>query len=147
MKVYICKKVKKRNYKIICLQNFGFAQIQEPIDAEEHENKRYQKLQSRNLDQANGIPKLQFLKRPVLYLSDFFEKNRRDYYDNLMRVREKDDIYSWISFFLIGAIETTEASIRTFQQILELREKVEFTQLIELGKRQQDAKKSLKLPL
>lgn len=83
------------------------------------------------------------LRRPVLYLSDFFEKNRRDYYDNLMRVREKDDIYTWISFFLIGVIETAEASIRTFQQILELREKVEFTQLIELGKRQQDAKKVL----
>ncbi|SNS06496.1 Fic family protein [Belliella buryatensis] len=81
------------------------------------------------------------LKRPVLYLSDFFEKNRRDYYDNLMRVREKDDIYRWIEFFLIGVIETAEASIHTFQQILELREKVELTQLIELGKRQQDAKK------
>ena len=143
MKIYICKKVKNRNYKIIYLQKYDFSQIQESIEAEEHENKRYQKLQSRNLDQANGIPQLQFLKRPVLYLSDFFEKNRRDYYDNLMRVREKNDIYSWIRFFLIGVIETAEASIRTFQQILELREKVEFTQLIELGKRQQDAKKVL----
>jgi len=83
------------------------------------------------------------LKRPVLYLSDFFEKNRRDYYDNLMRVREKDDINTWLKFFLIGVIETSEASIQTFQQILALREKVEFTQLIELGKRQQDAKKLL----
>lgn len=83
------------------------------------------------------------LKRPVLYLSVFFEKNRRDYYDNLMRVREKDDIYTWLSFFLIGVIETTAASIKTFQQILELREKVEFTQLFELGKRQQEAKKIL----
>ncbi|WP_194972963.1 Fic family protein [Aquiflexum lacus] len=84
------------------------------------------------------------LKRPVLYLSDFFEKNRRDYYDNLMRVREKDDINSWLSFFLIGVIETAEASISTFQQILKLREKIEFTQILELGKRQQDAKKILK---
>jgi Fic family protein len=83
------------------------------------------------------------LKRPVLYLSDFFEKNRRDYYDNLMRVREKDDIKTWLNFFLIGVIETAGASISTFQQILELREIVEFTQLPELGKRQQDAKKIL----
>ncbi|MCL6257942.1 Fic family protein [Aquiflexum sp. TKW24L] len=83
------------------------------------------------------------LKKPVLYLSDFFEKNRRDYYDNLMRVREKDDMYTWLGFFLIGVIETTEASINTFQQILALRERVEFTQLVELGKRQQEAKKIL----
>jgi Fic family protein len=83
------------------------------------------------------------LKRPILYLSDFFEKNRRDYYDNLMRVREKDDIYTWLSFFLVGVIETAEASIGTFQQILKLREKIEFTQILELGKRQKDAKKIL----
>jgi Fic family protein len=81
------------------------------------------------------------LKRPVLYLSDFFEKNRRDYYDNLMRVREKDDIHTWLSFFLVGVIETAEASINTFQQILALREKIEFNQLIELGRRLPDAKK------
>ncbi|MDP3029243.1 MAG: Fic family protein, partial [Deltaproteobacteria bacterium] len=32
------------------------------------------------------------LKRPVLYLSDFFERNRTLYYDNLVRVREKNDL-------------------------------------------------------
>jgi Fic family protein len=85
------------------------------------------------------------LKRPVLYLSDFFEKNRRDYYDHLMRVREKNDIQSWLGFFLVGVIETAEASINTFQRILALREHVEFTKLIELGKRQQEAKKLLKV--
>jgi hypothetical protein len=26
----------------------------------------------------------------VLYLSDFFERNRTNYYDNLMRAREKN---------------------------------------------------------
>jgi Fic family protein len=31
------------------------------------------------------------LKQPILYLSDFFEKNRQYYYDNLMNVRTKSD--------------------------------------------------------
>ena len=31
MKIYICKKVKKRNYKILFLQKYVFAQIQESV--------------------------------------------------------------------------------------------------------------------
>ncbi len=80
------------------------------------------------------------LRKPTLYLSDFFERNRRDYYDNLMRVREKNDLKTWIEYFLVGVIETTESSIQTFQNIVKLRDRVELTQLILLGKRQQDAK-------
>lgn len=81
------------------------------------------------------------LQKPTLYLSDFFERNRRDYYDNLMRVREKDDLRTWLEFFLIGVIETTESSITTFRKIIELRDRIELSELIKLGKKQADAKK------
>lgn len=81
------------------------------------------------------------LKYPTLYLSDYFERNRRDYYDNLMRVREKDAMGEWIAFFLKGVIETTASGIRTFQEIIRLREKYEFQELIKLGKKQGDAKR------
>lgn len=81
------------------------------------------------------------LQKPTLYLSDFFERNRRDYYDNLMRVREKDDLRTWLEFFLIGVIETTESSITTFRKITELRDRIELSELIKLGKKQADAKK------
>jgi len=68
----------------------------------------------------NGI-----LKRPILYLSDFFERNRTLYYDNLMRVREKHDIIQWFKFFLVGINETAEKGIDTFDKILKLKQGID----------------------
>jgi len=67
----------------------------------------------------------EILKKPILYLSDFFERNRTLYYDNLMRVREKDDIIQWFKFFLVGVIETAKNSIKTFDGILKLKNDIE----------------------
>lgn len=80
------------------------------------------------------------LKKPVLYLSDFLERNRTHYYDNLMRVREKNDIAHWFRFFLTGVIETATNSIRTFDSILQLQKKTD--QLIQqMGSRASNAQK------
>lgn len=57
------------------------------------------------------------LKRPILYLSDFFERNRSLYYDNLMRVRTHNDLNQWLKFFLVGVIETAKQGIHTFDGI------------------------------
>ena len=80
------------------------------------------------------------LKQPVLYLSDFFERNRTHYYDNLMRVREKNDLLHWFKFFLIGIIETAKSSIATFDNILKLQQQVE-NQIRTLGSRTANAQK------
>jgi len=80
------------------------------------------------------------LKRPVLYLSDFFERNRTHYYDNLMRVREKNDLKQWFKFFLAGIIETAKNSIATFDKILKLQQKVE-AEIRTLGSRTANAQK------
>ena len=80
------------------------------------------------------------LKQPVLYLSDFFERNRQLYYDNLMRVREKNDLLQWFKFFLVGVIETAKSSTSTFDNILKLKKQVE-TQLQTLGSRTANAQK------
>lgn len=61
------------------------------------------------------------LKKPILYLSDFFETHRRSYYDNLMNAREKNDISQWFKFFLVGIIETAKNGIATFDKILQLQ--------------------------
>lgn len=81
------------------------------------------------------------LQKPILYLSDFFERNRRDYYDNLTLVRKRNDLENWLLFFLTGVIETAQKSIETFQQIIKLRDDIELNQLISLGKKQADAKR------
>jgi Fic family protein len=65
------------------------------------------------------------LKRPILYLSDFFEKNRMLYYDNLMKVRIHGDIRQWFKFFLVGIIETAKSSISTFDNVLKLQKEVD----------------------
>lgn len=82
------------------------------------------------------------LKRPVLYLSDFFERNRGLYYDNLMRVREKNDLLQWFKFFLVGIIETAKGGISTFDSILKLQQEVE-RQIRTFGSRAANAQKVL----
>jgi Fic family protein len=82
------------------------------------------------------------LKQPVLYLSDFFERNRTNYYDNLMRAREKNDLLQWFKFFLVGVIETASNSVATFDNILKLQKQVE-SQIQALGSRTANAQKAI----
>jgi Fic family protein len=74
------------------------------------------------------------LEKPILYLSDFLEKNRTYYYDNLTRVREKNDLLHWFKFFLTGIIETANKSISTFDNIMQLEKQIN-QKLKTLGKR------------
>ena len=74
------------------------------------------------------------LNKPILYLSDFLEKNRMHYYDNLTRVREKNDMLHWFKFFLTGIVQTAESSIKTFDAILQLEKQVN-EKIKSLGKR------------
>lgn len=80
------------------------------------------------------------LRKPILYLSDFLERNRTHYYDNLMRVREKNDIDQWLKFFLVGIIETAKNGIETFDNILRLQKEVE-QKIQTLGSRAANAQK------
>jgi Fic family protein len=83
------------------------------------------------------------LNKPTLYLSDFIEKNRSLYYDNLFNVSTKSDIEHWIKFFLVGIIETSKVSIDTLDKITKLRDKLENKTILSLGKRIPKAKSLL----
>jgi Fic family protein len=83
------------------------------------------------------------LEKPLLYLSEFFERNKSLYYGNLTIVRAKNDLTQWLKFFLTGVIETAEKSVKTLQAIMELKERIEKTQIITLGKRLPTAQRLL----
>lgn len=65
------------------------------------------------------------LAKPALYLSDFFERHKGEYYDQLMSVRTTSKLLPWLQFFLAGVRETAASSIQVFQDIIALREKIE----------------------
>src|SRR3989339_179830 len=81
------------------------------------------------------------LAKPTLYLSDYFEKHRSLYYDNLNNVRAANNLTQWIKFFIVAVIETSKRGIQTFNHILKLKEEVENEKIISLGKKLPKAKK------
>jgi Fic family protein len=85
------------------------------------------------------------LTKPTLYLSDFFERNRNLYYDNLTIVRTQNNLTQWLKFFLVGVIETSQKTVQTFKEIMVLRENIEKKQIITLGRRIQNAQKLIQL--
>lgn len=65
------------------------------------------------------------LTQPLLYLSYYFKKNRLEYYDRLMDVREKGDWEGWIKFFLRGVSFTSDEATGTVKEIIELKTRCE----------------------
>ncbi len=89
---------------------------------------------------------LGIINKPTLYISDFFEKHRTEYYDVLSRVRVTNDIEHWIRFFLTGVLETAKNARETLGKIIDLRKRYETS--IEKGmgvKRQKLGKELLRL--
>ncbi|MDH5691650.1 MAG: Fic family protein [Gammaproteobacteria bacterium] len=87
------------------------------------------------------------LHQPALYLSDYFERNKTEYVDRLMAVREANKMKEWIVFFLHGVHETASNSIQVFKDILTLKEKLEREVLPHFTARRQENAQKLMLYL
>jgi Fic family protein len=83
------------------------------------------------------------IDKPILYLSDFFEKHKGLHYDNLMTVRRSNNLTQWIKFFLEAVSQTCEIAARSLQQIMHLKQDCEGRRIITLGKKVPNAKKLL----
>ena len=82
------------------------------------------------------------LNKPILYISDFLEKNKNDYFNILDDVRNNNNIDRWLIFFLKGIIETANKSKNTFEKVIELRMQYE-NKIRTLGRRAQLGQKLL----
>ena len=81
------------------------------------------------------------LQKPTLYISDYFEKHRADYYDALAAVTKSGDMDRWIRFFLVGVTETAMKGKATFEKIIALRKEYD-EQIEQMGPhRRKHAKK------
>lgn len=83
------------------------------------------------------------ISQPVLYLSDFFDKNRSMYYDKLTLVRTHNELLEWVKFFLRGVVDTCHSSIETLKGIIALKKECEEKRIYSLGKKVNVAKSLL----
>jgi Fic family protein len=64
-----------------------------------------------------------YLEYPILYLSDFFERNRNEYYDLLLGVTRDGNWDAWLKYFIRGVAEQSKVAEETGYKILELQKK------------------------
>lgn len=62
------------------------------------------------------------LPQPLLYLSAYFERNRAEYYDRLLRVSTVGDWRGWLEFFLRGIVAQAKDAVNWSAQLIDLHE-------------------------
>jgi Fic family protein len=63
------------------------------------------------------------LDRPLLYLSAYFERNREEYYERLLRVSTHGNWTEWILFILRGITEQSLDAFERSRQLMELQDR------------------------
>lgn len=84
---------------------------------------------------AMYIHHARLLELPVLYLSSYFKKYQKLYYQKLQDYHYEDaQVDTWLEFFLEGVAEIADSSIETCTKITALRDR-DFAKMQKLGKK------------
>jgi len=75
-----------------------------------------------------------FLEKPVLFLSSYFKKHQKVYYEKLAGYHEEGRVSEWVDFFLDGVIEVANEAIDIVDKITILRQR-DMEKIQSLGKR------------
>ncbi len=78
------------------------------------------------------------LEKPVLFLSSYFRKHKKIYYDKLSGYHDNGDVFGWVDFFLDGVIETAKEAIETSAEIRKIRDK-DMQKIQSLSKRESES--------
>lgn len=73
------------------------------------------------------------LPEPLLYLSAYFEQNRSEYYDLLLRTSQQGDLTPWLNFFLRGVRRQAQDAERRTHRLVALQADLR-NQLLEEGR-------------
>jgi Fic family protein len=60
------------------------------------------------------------IKAPVFYISEYFEANRDNYYDNLKLISQKGDWENWVNFFLQAVATQADRNALKANQVISL---------------------------
>ena len=69
------------------------------------------------------------LTKPLLYLSAFFERHRREYYERLLQVSQKGAWGQWIQFFLQAVVNQSSDAVQRSRRLLDLHQDYHRTSL------------------
>jgi len=86
-----------------------------------------------------------YLEKPVLFLSSFFKKHQKLYYEKLFGYHN-GNIFDWIDFFLDGVIEIANEAIDIVGKITILRQQ-DTMKIQKLGKRASESATTVLLKL
>ncbi|MGC8676284.1 MAG: Fic family protein [Candidatus Micrarchaeia archaeon] len=67
------------------------------------------------------------LPEPLLYVSEYFERNRDEYYERLLEVSTLGKYVEWAKFFMKGVIEQSENAIDKSSKLLEYHKEIAST--------------------
>lgn len=78
------------------------------------------------------------LEKPVLFLSSYFKKHKKIYYNKLSGYHDDGDIFGWVDFFLDGVIETAREATEVSSVIRKIRDE-DMEKLQALSKRESES--------